>query len=32
MAHNLGRRIEVIVPIREPALCKSLRRDVLEMP
>jgi len=31
MARNLDRRIEVIVPIREPALCQSLRRDVLEL-
>ena len=31
MARNLDRRIEVIVPIREPALCHSLRADVLEL-
>jgi len=31
MARNLDRRIEVIVPIREPALCQSLRKDVLEL-
>jgi polyphosphate kinase len=31
MARNLDRRIEVIVPIRVPALCHSLRTDVLEL-
>lgn len=31
MSRNLDRRIEVIVPIRDPALCHSLRVDVLEM-
>ena len=31
MARNLDRRIEVIVPIRDPALCQSLRTDVLEL-
>jgi polyphosphate kinase len=31
MSRNLDRRIEVIVPIREPALCQSLRTDVLEL-
>ncbi len=31
MTRNLDRRIEVIVPIREPALCNSLKKDVLEL-
>ncbi len=31
MTRNLDRRIEVIVPIRDPGLCRYLKTDVLEL-